>query len=292
LREKEKRVEKVTDWAQLWRELTQARAKGANGQEGTAPPLAPDAWRDKARSYYEGVQRRWARPDSSRTFVVNWLDAHPGCTALDIGAGPGAWTVLMARHAREVTAVEPSPAMIEVLKENAAEAGLNNVRVVQAPWPAADVARHDISLCFHAMYGSADLPAFLQRMMTVTRRTCFLGLRAPTHDGLMAQIARRVRGHDYDSANFQVAYNVLLQMGICANVQMEDSGLWEPWTSPTLEDALSDVKRRFGMGESCEHDEWLTGLLRDNLTLRDGHYVWPRGVRSALVYWDVAGEGL
>jgi hypothetical protein len=140
------------------------------------------------------------------------------------------------------------------------------------------------------MYGYPDLPAFLRRMMAVTRRTCFLGFRAPTQDGLMAQAARRIWGHDYDSANFQIAYNVLLQMDICANVLMEDSGLWEPWTSPTIEDALTDIKRRFGLGENSEYDEWLTDLLRHNLTFVEDHYVWPRGVRSALVWWEVTPQ--
>ncbi len=95
-------------------------------------------------------------------------------------------------------------------------------------------------------------------------------------------------GHPHDSLNFQVAYNVLMQMGICANVLMENSGLWDPWTSATLEEALDEVKRRFGLGQVSEYDDFLTGLLRRRLTLVEGQYVWPRGVRSALVYWDVS----
>ncbi len=280
-------MEKITDYARLWRQLAETKSRSWTGEKGSDPRQDPDAWRDKARSYYEHVQRRWVQPDSSRDLVVQWLDSHPGSTVLDIGAGPGAWTVLMAQHAREVTAVDPSAAMLEVLRENAAHAGLSNVRVIHAPWPEAEVDPVDASLCFHAMYASLDLPAFITRMIAVTRCACFLGLRVPTHDGLMAQISRRIRGHDHDSTNFQVAYNVLLQMGICANVLMEDSGLWQPWTSPNLEEALRDVKRRFGLPTHSEHDGWLTDLLRDNLTLQDGTYVWPRGVRSALVYWDV-----
>lgn len=280
-------MQTMTNYARLWHDLAEAHAKHWNKEQGLDPHRDPDAWRDKARSYYEHVQRRWVQPDSSRTFVVNWLDSHPGSTAMDIGAGPGAWTVLMAQHAKSVTAVDPSPSMLEVLKENAAAAGLTNVQVVQAPWPEARVAMHDASLCFHAMYACPDLPAFISRMVAVTRRTCFLGLRVPTHDGVMAQAARHIWGHDYDSTNFQVAYNVLLEMGIYANVLMEDSGLWEAWTSPSLADALKDVKRRFGLPDQSEHDQWLHDLLKERLTVENGQYVWPRAVRSALVYWDV-----
>jgi hypothetical protein len=103
----------------------------------------------------------------------------------------------------------------------------------------------------------------------------------------MAEAAMRIWGHPHDSPNFQVAYNVLMQMGICANVLMENSGLWDPWTSASFEAALDEVKRRFGLGPVSEYDDFLTDLLRRRLTLVDGQYVWPRGVRSALVYGDV-----
>jgi hypothetical protein len=113
------------------------------------------------------------------------------------------------------------------------------------------------------------------------------GLRAPALDNPMAEAALHIWGQPYDSPNFQVAYNALVQMGLFPNVLMEDSGYWEPWMHASLEEALHDVKRRFGLEEASEHDEFLAALLRRNLTLRNGQYVWPPGVRSALVYWNV-----
>ena len=103
----------------------------------------------------------------------------------------------------------------------------------------------------------------------------------------MAEAATRIWGHPYDSPNFQVAYNVLLQMGIFPNVLMENTGLWKPWVSASLEDALSEMKRRFGLGPVGEYDDFLMELLRRRLTFEAGQYVWPRSVRSALVYWNV-----
>jgi precorrin-6B methylase 2 len=277
-------MERVTDWIELWRQLAEAQSRswkerdGEQGQEG-------DAWRDRAREFDARTRERWARPDSSREAVVAALQAQPGATVLDIGAGTGAWACLLARHARLVTAVEPSPTMIEVMEENLAAEGIENVRIVRGSWPDASVPVHDFSLCSHAMYGYPDLPAFVRRMMEVTRRTCFLVMRAPTNDGLMAQAAQRIWGQPYDSPNFQVAYNALLQMGLFPNVLMEDTGFGEPWTNASLEEALEVVKRRFGLATPSEHDEFLEELLRRRLTWQDGQYAWPPAVRSVLVYW-------
>jgi hypothetical protein len=105
----------------------------------------------------------------------------------------------------------------------------------------------------------------------------------------LAEAAMRVWGQPHDSPNFQVGYNAMLQMGLFSNVLMEDTGLWEPWTNSSLEEALAEVRRRLGLSdvEHSDHDEFPEDLLRRWLTWRDGQYVWPPGVQSALVYWEV-----
>jgi 2-polyprenyl-3-methyl-5-hydroxy-6-metoxy-1,4-benzoquinol methylase len=275
-------MERVTDWILLWRQLVEAHARRYLKEK-----QGDDAWRNRARRYDEHVKRRWQTPDSSRSFVLSCLQATPGATVLDIGAGTGVWTVFLARHARRVTAVDPSPAMLEILEENLAAEKIDNVEIIQGKWPEVKVAPHDYSICAHAMYGYPDLPAFVRAMTAVTRRTCFMVLRVPVAGSLMAQAAERIWGQPYDSPNFQVAYNVLLQMGIYAHVLIEDTGLWKPWTNASLEEALDDIKRRFGLDEESEHDEFLRQLLSQQLVHSGDRYVWPRSVRSALVYWDV-----
>jgi 2-polyprenyl-3-methyl-5-hydroxy-6-metoxy-1,4-benzoquinol methylase len=276
-------MEKITEWSSLWRELVEVKSRSRK-RDMSAEPMA-DFWCVRAREFDEGVKRRWAKPDSSREFILSQLDA--SATVLDIGAGTGAWTVLLARRARQVTAVDLSEAMLEVMRENLAAEAITNVKTVQGAWPDVSVEPHDFSLCSHAMYGCPDLPAFIARMAACTKRMCFLMLRAPTLDGVRAEAAQHIWGHPLDSPNFTIAYNILLQMGICANVLMEDTGLWKPRMSASLEDAFSDMKRHFGLNGNSEHDEYLMELLRRRLTWHASRnqYVWPREVRSALVYW-------
>lgn len=282
-------MEKITDWSALWRELAEVKSHARKRDAGAE--AVEDFWRAKARKFDEVVKNRWDKPDSSRAFILSQLDADS--TVLDIGAGTGAWAALLARCARRVTAVEMSPAMIELMRENLAREGVTNVAIIQAEWPDAPVEPHDFSLCAHAMYGCLDLPAFIARMVACTRRTCFLILRAPTLDSVRAEAAQHIWGHPFDSPNFSVAYNVLLQMGIYANVLMEDTGLWRPRTSASLQDALSDLERYLGLKGDSEHDEYLMELLQRRLAwdAGRGQYVWPREVRSALVYWAVNVDG-
>ena len=274
-------MEKPTDWNALWRELVEIKARSRSRKPGGKT----DIWADRAHEFKEGVKRRWARPDSSREFILSHLD--PDGTVLDIGAGTGAWSLLIAPWVKHVTAVEPSSAMIEVMRGDLAAANITNVSILQAEWPDVSVEHHDYSLCSHAMYACLDLRAFILKMVACTRRTCFLVLRAPSIDSVRAEAARELWGQPLDSPNFTIAYNVLLQAGIYANVLVENTGLWKPRTSSSIREALMDMRRFLGLDDSGQHDEYLMELLRRRLTWKGGRYVWPPEVRSALVYWDV-----
>lgn len=275
-------MEPVTDYLKLWREIAE-KQKNTKWRENTG---SNDAWQDRARQFHESVQKRWERPDSSRRFLIRYLQQHPDSTVLDIGAGSGAWTCLLAPYAAHVTALDPSPAMIGFLRESLADMKIENVTVVEGSWPDVAVEPHDVALCSHSLYGHPDFERCVRAMETSCRRLCVLLLRAPVPGGIMAQIARAAWNQPYDSTNFQIAYNALLQMGIFANVSAEDTGLWEPWTSPSLADAAAAVRSKMGLAQGGKLDEFAQELLKRHLVEEDGMYIWPRGVRTMLVYWE------
>lgn len=276
-------MEKITDWESLWRELVEIRALSRNRKSSSGETADP--WVDRAYKFQEGVNRRWGQADSSREFILSQLGADS--TVLDIGAGTGAWAALLAPHAKRVTAVEPSDSMIEVMRGSLAAENITNVSIVQGSWPDIIVEPHDFSLCSHAMYGYPDLAAFVLRMTACTRRICFLLLRAPVMDGVRAEAAQHIWGQPLDSPNFIIAYNILIQIGIYANVLMENTGFWKPRTSSSLDEALGRLKRGMGITESVQHDRYLLELLRRRLLWKGGRYIWPPEIRSALVYWKV-----
>jgi hypothetical protein len=232
------------------------------------------------------VKKKWERRDSSREFLVSALKSNAGSTVLDIGAGTGAWAVLMARHAAGVTAVEPSRAMAEILIEKVRTERIENITVVDGIWPDVSVGPHDYVLASHSIYGAADFRAFVLKMSDTARRACFLLLRVPFTDAIMARAAMHVWGQPYDSPNFQIAYNALLQIGVYPNVIMESPKGWRPWTNSSLGEALEEMKSRLDLSDTNQHDEYLIGLLEGELREENGRVVWPAGNQSALVYWD------
>jgi SAM-dependent methyltransferase len=156
-----------TDWAALWRELV----LGPNGdgcREG-ARRDSEDVWRRKSRSLDAHAKRKAAGPDPLRDFVLSRVQGESSVP--DIGAGTGKWVLPLAPRVRQITALDSSPSMLAVLRENLGAEGVGNVRLIHGSWPEIEVEPHDITICSHAVYGVPELVPFIRRMVEVTRRT-------------------------------------------------------------------------------------------------------------------------
>ena len=277
-------TEQITDWIQFWNRLVREREQARRPEP---LPDAKDRWSARAEDYDAHTRRRWAHQDSSREFLVGLLKSLKQPTLLDIGAGGGKWAVPLAPWARQITAVEPSAAMRARLETHLAKENITNVAIVPEAWPCAGIPMHDVTLCSHSMYGFSDFEAFIRGFQAATRHTCVLLMRAPPLDGIMAEAARHIWGHPYDSVNYPIAFNALLQMGIFPNVLMEDPRAWDPWMHNSVDEARIEIKRRFRLYDDPTHDAFLTDLLTRRLMFKNGKFVWPCGTLSALMYWRV-----
>lgn len=277
-------MEQLTDWVKLWKDLSESQNKAfSRKKEGRED----DFWKHKAKDFDKMVDERWAKPDSSRVFLARKLLDNPGSTLLDIGAGTGKWSVFAAPYASKVTALEPSLAMQDVLREKIQKQRIANINIVTGTWPEDEVESHDYVLASHSMYGVGNFKAFVGKMSAAAKKACIMLLRAPYAGAVMAVAAKKVLGQPYDSPNFQIAYNILLDMDIYADVVMEADGTWPGWANESFEEAFGEIKNRLGLADNTDYDGFLTELLHKNLTVENGKYVWPTGNRSALVYWEI-----
>lgn len=278
------KMEKLTDWLELWKELVTMKIDATgSGRECRDKRY----WRRKAEKFSDDTGTGASDPDSSREFIASKLADNPGSTLLDIGAGIGDWAAFLSPFARKITALEPSEAMGDLLLKTIAAAKVDNVRLVQGCWPGIDIEPHDYTLASHSMYGETDLKPFIEKMVGVSRRGCFVVTKVLFIDSIMARASQEILGQPYDSPCFQVMHNALLQMGIYPDVLMETGKKWKTWSSDSLDAALEETKRRLSIQGSSRYDDFLLKLLTGGLTEEDGKLIWPPGNGSALIYWDV-----
>lgn len=274
----------IVNYGQLWRDLVRL---GEDRRKRKTKTNAADQWHGKAAVFDLRVSERWQQQDSSRSFLLRTLIEFPGSTVVDIGAGSGTWVKLMSPYAKSITAIDSSESMLAQLQLRIEEENLRNVNIIKGCWPDVNFDSHDICFCSHAMYGAEDFSEFITKMQEMANKRIILLIRAPGEEGLMAQAMKLVWGHPYDSPNYQIAINILWQMGIFPNVIMEEDHLWKPWSHPALEDALTEMKSRLGLFDDMDWDDKLRRLLETNLVYQSGEYFWPSALRTALLYWDL-----
>src|SRR5580692_11265987 len=84
-------------------------------------------------AFVAGYDRKQGNPDPAEAlaaFEAHGLDG--ASTVVDLGAGSGQFALAAARRFGRVTAVDVSPAMVNLLRERATAAGLANLDCVQA----------------------------------------------------------------------------------------------------------------------------------------------------------------
>jgi 2-polyprenyl-3-methyl-5-hydroxy-6-metoxy-1,4-benzoquinol methylase len=261
-----------SNWLQLWRELVAREGKPLPGEI--------------ANRYKSHKRTKTERHDDLLDFVLGRIGSED--TVLDIGAGTGRWTIPIARVANNVTALEPSADMLKILGENVDAAQLDNIQIKSCLWEKAVVNPHDIVVCAHALYLSADYSFFVRKMEQSSRKTCYLALRLPPCDGIISELSYSIYGCRHDSPNAIVAYNALYSMGIYVNILVE--GGIKRWENDTLDEAFIRAKKHLYLNECSTYDKLIRDKLESRLSISNNRYIWPDGMRSALLWWNRPGD--
>lgn len=87
---------------------------------------------------------------------------HKDSTVLDIGCGPGKFSVDFAQVAKHVVGLDVSPRMLEFAKENLAAKGSGSVEFIEMDWQNADIEAMGWKKKFSLVTGIMS-PAFMTR---------------------------------------------------------------------------------------------------------------------------------
>lgn len=89
----------------------------------------------------------------------------PEDRVLELGAGTGIFTLPIAKHCREVVAVDISRNMLSILERKAAEAGVTNIRTLIQDLESFEPEGQFSAVCaFSSLEYISDLPALLERV--------------------------------------------------------------------------------------------------------------------------------
>jgi SAM-dependent methyltransferase len=217
------------DWNRLWKEDRKTSIRVRD----------PEYWNRRAPSFTQHV-----REDDYDDYIdpfLRLLDAQQDWSVLDVGSGPGTLACPLAKNVRQVTAIDFSPAMLELLDARKEAAGLHNITTRIArwedDWKALGIEPHDAAISSRSL-GSDDPRALLTKLMSFAKRrvvvSCAVG-NGPFNQNILEAVGREVPS----APDYIYIYNLLHQMGIYANVSMIEKS---PRTFADEEDAVDGLR--------------------------------------------------
>ena len=275
-----------------WNELRKAMMSEGRGRRGHKNP--GEFWDGRAKEFNRSTKGKSERTETQ----VASLQLDPDYTVLDVGAGTGRLSVLIAKKVRSVTAVDQSRGMLDCLEENMAEEGLTNFQYIQKRWEdvelGVDIEPHDIVIASHSL-GMFDLQEAIAKMDAAAKKGVYLFTSAGKwfFDDLEEELWERVydrsprRGGGWRS-DYMLLYNILHDMGIYANVEIRDAEHVQRYES--LDEAVERWKVMRNITE--ENEPFLREYLAKNLEVDDGGddgdgegFISRRKTKSAMIWW-------
>jgi SAM-dependent methyltransferase len=216
---------------------------------------------------------------------------HPiliGCqSVLDVGAGVGALTIPLAKSVETVTAVEPSPAMLEELRANIARNRLNNVTCIPTAWGKAEVPPHDLILVANVAPIFKDLFGFLKAAEPLAHRAIALvqNVGPGTEKFYLGELYPLLLGQPYPAReDYLKSVTLLHSLGIYANVQIISYHFDQPFED--LQEAAAFWKEQMRLTDP-EQERQLLAFLQTKLQRVGSRLVAPMRRQSAVISWRV-----
>jgi SAM-dependent methyltransferase len=239
--------------------------------------------------FYAPLAQRFAqdpeRSDDAALAALLEL-AREGDTWLDIGSGGGRYALPLARRVGHVIAVDPSPAMLAVLREGMARHAIGGIAIVEGRWPQLAPPRPaaDVALMAHVGYDIEAIVPFVTAAEDSARRLCV----AVMGEGAMTTAASLLWEpvHGEPRALLPALpemISLLLALGRLPAVSLTQR---PPSTTGSLEELVDLARRQLWVRPGSARDDRLIGLVGQYASQRDE--VWAldwRSTRVGIVTW-------
>jgi ubiquinone/menaquinone biosynthesis C-methylase UbiE len=205
-------------------------------------------------------------------------------SVLEIGAGNGRITIPVAKKVKQVTAIEPSKKMLEILKINVQKENLTNISYMNRPWEevkVGDVFSHDVVLASFSLF-MVDIAKDLQKMDTLAKKCVYLFASASSWMDKEIQEIVYANNAPVVLPDYKYICNILEDLDIDANIQIWDYEFKRDY--PNIDEAVKKLVESYNI--SPEKNTLVREYLQDKLVKQQEKLVFKQTKKVALIWWD------
>ncbi|MDG6250003.1 class I SAM-dependent methyltransferase [Methanocalculus sp.] len=271
------------DWNLIWRE--QQREHHATNMEKNDASFW-DA-KDAARRFYAMAHENNGERINK---TLKELPLTPDSRVLDIGSGPGAIAIPIAKQVAHLTAVEPSEGMAAVFAEKIEEEKCGNITLIRKRWEDVHV-KADLEPPYDIVFASysLDLPDIrgaIQKIEEAASKYIAIYWFAgeTSWDAMSRDLWPQLHGCEYvPSPKCDILYNVLYSMGIYPHI--ESFPFRHINRFETLEEAVEHFSGRF-FAETDDQKDLIRRYLERHTIQDDGTIIIPGNSTRVRIWWE------
>lgn len=259
------------DWNGLWNKSLQNLPKKNN----------PESWDNIASKFNE-----WMEKDDYPEKLLNKIELDSNDSVLDIGCGNGVITIPLAQKATEVTAMDISSKMLEILKKNAKDSGFNNINTFNRrieDVTEEDIGKHDVVVASRSLNGVSDIGKELEKINNIAQKSVYLTLWGADNRRFEREMAQLLGRESHRHPDYIYVYNILHDLGIYANVEMLESNTRNYYSN--VEEALDRLRWRIGDLNKDEESILREYLEENMIKTPDGTITYSNGKADWVLIW-------
>ena len=274
--------------ATRWRRLVEARLAQLEQLSAGRGAVGTEYWNARGRAQrYATAVGETAEHDPLLRLIRRGVS--PTSTVIDVGAGTGRFALALAPRVGSVVAVDPSRAMLGVLRRAARQRGVGNIRYVEGRWEdvagGGDLEPADVVVCSYVLPLIAEAEPFLSAMHQACRGRAFVAMNAMSADALTDPLWRHFHGRPRKPApTYLDAAAILSDLGVVPEVQVVE--LRSLVSFPDVRAAARNYREVLALPDTAEVRVELRSLLAPWL-VADGGALRPpiRTTPMAIVSW-------
>ncbi|MDW7649772.1 MAG: methyltransferase domain-containing protein [Bacillota bacterium] len=268
----------------------------ADDNERAQGKKAVDAWNRRAKKYDKNVgsDSGSRRVEEALAFLDSYGVLQEKMRILDLGCGPGNFSLAFAERGHEVVALDPAENMLALLQEKLADRPelQKLVKPVQADWIALSLDDFGWSghfdLIFASMTPGVRDVATLQKVMQASRWLVYMSRFAGSRTQPSVEaVWQEFNDRPYYSQSLDVLFpqNWLYASGYRPALHF---ARWERQHSQLPEDALDEILSV--LSHKMDVDPRVEEVARSYVEARlgrDGTFSEIKGATSAMLLWDI-----
>ncbi len=210
--------------------------------------------------------------------------------AIDIGCGPGNVALPLARRMKRVIALDPSPDMLAIVKDRAAQEGIKNIETVQLRWEDADLDRLGwrgrFRLAVASMTPGIHDVATLRKMNDASHCGCYFSGFTRRTDSAQEDLWRLFYKQPMPEIPSDIFYvfHLLHCWGYCPSIEMESYSSQRRYSASEAIEELSLLMIPY-IEQTLRSRKKMEAHIRS--ACRDGGYTHERTFVEARMLWTV-----